>query len=228
MVLLLIAALGLIWYFVPMQVVRWIGGYELTVRIESDKPVRTVRLIPMHNRHFAEKVFEDAKDAPAVLNEFKSTRVEPFEGRPIGILILIRNGRREVTVEDRNTLATTAAMIGFVLSYKSENGKIQSHDQVYGIFQDHVLVGVLELNQIIRVPDSKQKIERFIKPALYIAETQKLIWLMLEACQCVLVDFSNQLKLPFGECCQLPFSHLLEKSLINFLLSVISLNLDNL
>ncbi len=87
MVLLLIAALGLIWYFVPMQVVRWIGGYELTVRIESAKPVRTVRLIPIHNRPVAEKVLEDAKDASAVLNEFKSTRVEPFEGRPIGILI---------------------------------------------------------------------------------------------------------------------------------------------
>ncbi len=36
------------------------------------------------------------------------------------------------------------------------------------------IVGVLELNQIIRQTDLRQKIDRFIKPAFYVAETQKL------------------------------------------------------
>ena len=36
------------------------------------------------------------------------------------------------------------------------------------------IVGVLELNQIIRQNDLKQKIDRFIKPAVYVSENQKL------------------------------------------------------
>lgn len=36
------------------------------------------------------------------------------------------------------------------------------------------IVGILELNQIIRQSDLKQRIDRFIKPAYYVAESQKL------------------------------------------------------
>ena len=86
-VLLMIPVLGSIWYFVPMQQVKWIGGYELTVQIESARPVRSVRLIPIHNRGEAEQTMHAFKEVPAVLNEWKSTTVDPFDGRPIGILI---------------------------------------------------------------------------------------------------------------------------------------------
>jgi CBS domain containing-hemolysin-like protein len=36
------------------------------------------------------------------------------------------------------------------------------------------VIGVLELNSIMRQTDLKQKIDRFIKPAIYVSEAQKL------------------------------------------------------
>lgn len=44
------------------------------------------------------------------------------------------------------------------------------------VFDERIdnVVGILELNQIIRQTDLKQKIDRFIKPAFYVSETQKL------------------------------------------------------
>ena len=51
---------------------------------------------------------------------------------------------------------------------------------------------------------------------------------MLEACQCVLADFSNQLKLPCCELCQLLTSRLWEKIVINFSLFATCQNQGNL
>ncbi len=44
------------------------------------------------------------------------------------------------------------------------------------VFDERIdnVIGILELNQIIRQTDLKQKIDRFIKPAIYVPENQKL------------------------------------------------------
>jgi CBS domain containing-hemolysin-like protein len=44
------------------------------------------------------------------------------------------------------------------------------------VFDERIdnVIGILELNQIIRQSDLKQKIDRFIKPAIYVPENQKL------------------------------------------------------
>jgi hypothetical protein len=54
-----------------------------------------------------------------VVDDFASCPVfDPasLEVRPRGVLILLKNSRQGITPEDRSALATTAAMIGFVLS----------------------------------------------------------------------------------------------------------------
>ncbi len=73
-------------------------------------------------------------------------------------------------IEKQSTLAET-----FELYQQKKHSRLPVFDERI----DNV-VGVLELNSIIRQVDLKQKIDRFIKPAVYVSETQKLEEILIE------------------------------------------------
>lgn len=73
-----------------------------------------------NRRHeeFVPSAKNDSVVAPwLVVNSFAACPVfVPSESKPVGVLVLWKKSRTGITAEDRNTVATTAAMIGFLLA----------------------------------------------------------------------------------------------------------------
>jgi hypothetical protein len=82
---LLVVASVLAWEFIPIQVIIWDGGFDLTVNVSSTAgPLRSVSCQAFSGREEAEYVLEHLAPPESPL---RSTVADPFNGQPLMVNI---------------------------------------------------------------------------------------------------------------------------------------------
>ena len=82
-----------LWEFIPVQVVVWDGGFDLTVTVSSNAgPLRSVSCQAFGHRDSAEFAIEQLLPTEA---DHWSTHVEPFSGEPLTVFVPL-SGRKSM------------------------------------------------------------------------------------------------------------------------------------
>jgi hypothetical protein len=80
-VLLLVVSCALAWEFVPIQVTVWDGGFDVTVRVASAQPLRSVSCQVFGRRAEAEEGLEHLLPEKGLW----AAAADPFAGEPLTI-----------------------------------------------------------------------------------------------------------------------------------------------